>query len=311
MVISRQSLTAWGEAYLFKTASPGQRLLSFILLPLSWLYCLIIRIKKRRRNTYTPPLPVISIGNLTVGGSGKTPVTIELARHYKKSAVILRGYGRKSKGLRVVRSWNAILEDVDTAGDEAMVYARSLTDSLVIVSEDRVEGIEKAKELGAELVFLDDGHSKYFIKKLDVLIRPEPEPALRRCLPSGAYRESYRAYSEADFVLEEKTGIRRATRLIDPQEKMVLVTAIAKPWRLDPFLPEVTGKVYYEDHHFFTRRELESAMQTHGADAILCTQKDAVKMEGFGLPLTVLALDVTLDDALYGAVNAYLGSAPR
>lgn len=311
MVTTRQKLTAWGEAYLFTTSTPGQKLLSFLFLPLSWLYCLIIFLKKRKRNTYTPPLPVISIGNLTVGGSGKTPTTIELARHYAKSAVILRGYGRKSKGLRVVRSWEGILEDVDTAGDEAMVYARALESSLVIVAEDRIAGIEKAKELGAEVVFLDDGHSKYHIKKLDVLIKPDPEPTLRRCLPSGAYREPYSAYSEADFVVDEKTGIRRTTTLLNPSERMVLVTAIAKPWRLDPYLPEVTGKVYYEDHHFFTGEELENALKQSGADTILCTAKDAVKMERFGLPLSILALDVALDDALFGAINAYLGRSPR
>lgn len=311
MVTLSQRLTAWGEAYLFETSTPGQKLLSFLLLPLSWLYCLIIFFKRRQQGTYTPPLPVISIGNLTVGGSGKTPTTIELARHYKKSAVVLRGYGRKSKGLRVVRSWEGILENVETAGDEAMVYANALENSLVIVSEERIAGIEKAKELGAELVFLDDGHSKYHIKKLDVLIKPDPEPATRRCLPSGAYREPYAAYSDADFVLDEKMGIKRTTRLLEPTERMVLVTAIAKPKRLDPFLPDVAGKVYYEDHHFFSREELECALSKHGAESILCTAKDAVKMEGFGLPLTVLALDVTLDDALFGAINTYLGRTPR
>lgn len=311
MVTLRQRLTAWGEAYLFETSTPGQKLLSLFLLPLSWLYCLIIFFKKQKRDTYTPPLPVISIGNLTVGGSGKTPTTIELARHYQKSAVLLRGYGRQSKGLRVVKSWDQILENVETAGDEAMVYAKALPHALVIVSEERIAGIEKAKELGAELVFLDDGHSKYHIKKLDILIKPDPEPETRRCLPSGAYRESYRAYGEADFVLEEKTGIRRSTNVQNPTERMVLVTAIAKPKRLDPFLPDVVGKVYYEDHHFFTKAELEQAMETHHADAILCTVKDAVKMEGFGLPLAVLALEVRLDDALFGAVNAYLGHTPR
>ena len=224
---------------------------------------------------------------------------------------MLRGYGRKSKGLRIVRSWEKILDNVETAGDEAMVYARALEDSLVIVAEDRILGIEKAKELGAEIVFLDDGHSKYHIKKLDVLIKPDPEPATQRCLPCGAYREPYAAYKEADFVLDEKIGITRSTRLINPAERMVLVTAIAKPGRLDPFLPDVVGKVYYEDHHFFTKAELEKALADTGAQSILCTAKDAVKIERFALPLSILALDVTLDDALFGAVNAYLGTIPR
>lgn len=311
MVANRRRLAAWGEEYLFATSRPLQKLLSILLLPLSRLYCLIVRLKKLNRNTYTPPLPVISIGNLTVGGSGKTPVTIELARRYPKSAVVLRGYGRKSKGLRVVRSWDAILETVETAGDEAMVYATALEETLVIVAEKRIAGIEKAAELGARRVFLDDGHSKYPIRKLDILIKPDPEPATRRCLPSGAYREPYASYDEADFVLDEKHAMTRTTRLINPTERMVLVTAIAKPGRLDPFLPDVAGKVYFEDHHFFTREELTRALAEHRADSILCTTKDAVKMEAFGLPLSVLALDVALDEALFSAVDAYIAAPAR
>ena len=129
MVISRQSLVRWGEAYLFKKGSLFQRLLAYLLLPLSGLYCLIIFIKKRKRNTYRPAIPVISIGNLTVGGSGKTPTTIDLAARYEKSAVLLRGYGRESRGLVVVKTWDSVQTDVRTSGDEAMLYARSLPSS--------------------------------------------------------------------------------------------------------------------------------------------------------------------------------------
>jgi len=306
VVINRQTLARWGEAYLFETATPFQKLLSYILLPLTLIYCLIIFYKKRARDTYTPPLPVISIGNLTVGGSGKTPVTIELARRYPKSAVVLRGYGRRSTGLRVVKSWDKLLEDVRNAGDEAMVYAEALAGSLVIVAEDRIEGIEKAREMGAASVFLDDGHSKYRIKKLDILIKPDPEPATRFCLPSGAYREPYSGYETADALINEKSDIVRTTRLVKPSERMLLITAIAKPGRLDRFLPDVVGKVYFEDHHFFTRDELESAMKEYDAESILCTAKDAVKIREFGLPLTVLALDVALAPALLSTVDGYI-----
>jgi len=307
-VVNAPAFTAWVESYLFENATLFQKLLSLLLLPLTLLYCLVIFYKKKSASRYIPPIPVISIGNLTVGGSGKTPVTIELARHYPKSAVVLRGYGRSSKGLRVVKTWNKILEDVTGSGDEAMVYAEALDETLVIVAEDRTEGIEKAYEMGARVVFLDDGHSKYHIQKLDILIRPWPEPKNRFCLPSGAYRESYSAYGGADFVLEEKNGIKRTTSLVDGAERMVLVTAIAKPARLDPFLPEVLGKVIFPDHHFFTKTELESALQTYGADSILCTAKDAVKMRAFGLPLSVLALDVELDPALIRRIDDYLAA---
>lgn len=307
MVTRKTALTQWVESYLFESATLSQKLLSVFLLPLTLLYCLVIWVKKRSKTRYIPPLPVISIGNLTVGGSGKTPVTIELARRHPKSAVVLRGYGRDSKGLLVIRDWEGIREDVLRSGDEAMVYAEALAGSLVIVAEDRIAGIEKAHEMGALCVFLDDGHSKYPIQKLDILIRPFPEPKNRFCLPSGAYRERYSNYAEADYILEEKSGLTRKTRLENPTGAMVLVTAIAKPGRLDPFLPEVKGKVYFEDHHAFTKEELETALAQFGADAILCTAKDAVKIRRFGLPLCLLALEVELEKGLLDCVREYIG----
>lgn len=306
MVNDKNNLTAWVEAYLFEGSSLSQKLLSSLLLPLTLLYCLVIWFKKQTASLYFPPIPVISIGNLTVGGSGKTPVTIELARRHPRSAVVLRGYGRSSKGLLVIKDREKILEDVTKSGDEAMVYAQALPNALVIVAEDRIEGIEKAHEMGAEVVFLDDGHSKYHIHKLDILIRPWPEPKNRFCLPSGAYREPYKSYEKADYILEEKTGLTRKTSLVDPTKRMVLVTAIAKPGRLDPFLPDVVGKVYFKDHHFFTETELKEALERYDADSILCTAKDAVKMQDFGLPLTLLSLQVELEPGLIRRVDEYL-----
>ena len=107
------------------------------------------------------------VGNLSVGGSGKTPLVTALAQKYEESAVILRGYGRHSKGLYVVKDFNNILCDVDVSGDEAMIYAQKLAKSIVIVSEDRKIAILQAKEMGAKIIFLDDAYSKHNVKKLD------------------------------------------------------------------------------------------------------------------------------------------------
>ena len=115
-------------------------------------------------------IDIISIGNLSVGGSGKTPLVTALASRYENVAVVLRGYGRVSSGLYVVKNREKILEDVSVSGDEALIYAHKLQNAIVIVSEDRKEGILKAKEMGVEIVFLDDAYSKHDIKKLDILI---------------------------------------------------------------------------------------------------------------------------------------------
>jgi len=295
----------WIEEYLFELKTPFQKLLSFSLLPLSWIYCFIVWIKKFNKNSYIPTVPVISIGNLTVGGSSKTPTTITLANRYQKSAVILRGYKRKSKAMVLIKDWNKIIQDVTISGDEAQVYAQKLKNSLVIVSKDRVEAIEFAIKKGAKIIFLDDGHSKYHIKKLDILIKPSPEPKNSFCLPSGCFREPLLEYQRADFVLDEK-DIIKTTKLLNPSQNMVFVTAIAKPKRLDPFLPKVVAKYYFKDHHDFSKKDIDNILGKHNFATILCTYKDYVKLQKFNIKLCILDLDVTLPDLVYRKIDEYL-----
>ena len=142
----KQKIILWIEDYLF-FPNYFQKILSYLLLPLSFLYIFIIFIKRVTSSKIDFGIPIISIGNLTVGGSGKTPITIELAKNIKDVCVILRGYGRASKGLFVVSLNGKIKVDVNISGDEAMLLATSLKNATVIVSEDRVLGINKAKEL--------------------------------------------------------------------------------------------------------------------------------------------------------------------
>jgi len=248
-------------------------------------------------------LPVISVGNLTLGGSGKTPLVTVLAQKFEGSAIVLRGYGRQSSGLYVVHDGNKILCDVQTSGDEAMIYASKLSRTIVIVSEIREEGIAKAKALGAQQVFLDDAYSKHQIKKLDLLINVETPNTF--CLPSGAYREQLWHSKEA-IVLDESKDFRRQVHVEDATEKMALVTAIARPERLDQYLPEVCSKTYFEDHHFFTKEELSEVLQKSMATSLLVTYKDLVKMSHFNLPLSLLDLELEIDNALLEKIGTYI-----
>jgi len=90
---------------------------------------------------------IVSVGNLSVGGSGKTPLVTALALKYENVAIILRGYGRNSRGLYVISDGKSILQDVNISGDEAMIYARKVPQAIVIVSEDRKIAIKKAKKM--------------------------------------------------------------------------------------------------------------------------------------------------------------------
>ncbi len=297
----KSSLIHWIEGY-FYAPTPLQKLLSYLLLPLSWLYCLGAFIRYRRAEPQKMGIPIVSIGNLTVGGSGKTPLTSALAGHFHRPAIVLRGYGRQSRGLVVVQHQAQLLCDVVHSGDEAMLYTQMLPHATVIVAEKREEGIQKARELGCEMVFLDDGYGKHAIKKLDLLIEvPTPN---RFCLPSGPYREKLWKGKSA-VIVEDGRSFKRSVEVLNPTSKMVLVTAIARPERLDPFLPEVV-EVYFEDHHFFTEDELDSIIARTGATSLLVTQKDFVKMSSFKLTLSILDLSLELDESLVTLVKDYV-----
>jgi len=264
---------------------------------------LIILFKRARAKEIDFEIPVISIGNLIVGGSGKTPVAIKLASQYEKACVILRGYGRESKGLYVISQDGKILEDVQTSGDEAMLLAKSLPNASVIVSENRVEAIKKAKELGCKIVFLDDGFSKYNIKKFNVILRPKIEPTNIFCLPSGGYREPKGMYFYADIELKEGRDFNRIITIKkDGKEvalvsKVVLLTAISKPKRLLEFLPKDTLMLSFPDHHNFVSEEIDAIKEKYKDFHFVTTGKDLVKLEKFKIKnLYLMDLDIKIDE---------------
>ncbi|NQY93293.1 MAG: tetraacyldisaccharide 4'-kinase, partial [Campylobacteraceae bacterium] len=283
----KQKLVLWVEEYLF-FPTPFQKLISLLLIPLTFIYHLIIMIKRANAKPKDFGLPIISVGNLIVGGSGKTPVVVHLAQNRNKCAVILRGYGRASKGLYVISHEGKILEDINTSGDEAMLLSKQLPSATIIVSENREEGIVKAKKLDCEIVFLDDGFSKYSIRKFDILLRPLKEPTNIMCLPSGGYREPKMMYSTADLVLQEGIDFTRVVSYKQNQKiieklpsKLLLLTAISKANRLLEFLPTDTKMVAFEDHHVFTKIEIDQVLTQYSQYNIITTAKDMVKLEKF------------------------------
>jgi len=291
----------WGERYLFNPTF-FQNLLSLVLLPLSWLYCAIMLIRYKISSEIDFGVDIISIGNLSVGGSGKTPLTTTLASHYKNVAIILRGYGRNSQGMYIVSDGKNILQDVDVSGDEAMIYAQKIPHAIVIVSENRKIAIQQAKRMGVDIIFLDDAYSKHDIKKCDLLI--EVKTKNNRCLPSGAFRERL-WHSKKALVLVDGIDFFRKTTLKDRCDKMSLITAIARPQRLDSFLPKVVSKNYFEDHHNFTKNEVESILQKDKTESALVTYKDYVKLEKFNIKLSLLDLEVEVDEKIYTYIEDY------
>lgn len=261
-------------------------------------------------------VPIISIGNLIVGGSGKTPITIELASKYENVCVILRGYGRASKGLQIVSLEGKILVDVKTSGDEAMLLAGSLPKATIIVCEDRIKAILKAKELGCKIIFLDDGFSKYKIAKFNILIRPKDEPTNIFCLPSGGYREPKGFYAQADIeLLEEKDfkrviSIKKDGKITELPNKTVLITAISKPKRLLEYLPKEIKMVSFPDHYTFTKEDILKIQEEYKDFAIVTTGKDFVKLKQFDIEnLYLMDLKIEISkDVDFSLMKEYINS---
>ncbi|MDD5372100.1 MAG: tetraacyldisaccharide 4'-kinase [Sulfurimonas sp.] len=297
----RKMLVFWVEEY-FYNPSPAQKIISIFLLPLSFIYCFIMYLRFKSKKPQDFGIDIISIGNLSVGGSGKTPLVTALASRYEDAAVVLRGYARESRGLFVVSDGKKILVDVTISGDEAMIYAHKLPHTIVIVSEDRKKGILKAKEMGAKIIFLDDAYSKHDIKKLDILIDVQSKNSF--CLPSGAFRE--RLWREkAAVVVKDGIDFKRVVELKNKSDKMSLVTAIARPQRLDGYLPQVVSKNWFEDHHSFTKDEVLDILKQDKSDSILVTYKDFVKLEQFDLPLSLLDLHVEVNENIFKIIDNY------
>jgi len=277
-----------------------------LLSPLSLLYGLVMYFRRLFVVKKSFGLPIVSIGNLVVGGSGKTPFVIALASRYEKVAVISRGYGRQSKNLVQVSNKGDILCTVEESGDEAMLIAISLPKASVIVSEDRSKAITLAKEQGAELIILDDGFNRVDIEKFEILLEPK-EVRNYFPFPAGAFREFWFMNVYADLVLKEEKDFVRQVTLEDLSSKMLLVTAISNPQRLDPYLPKnVVGKVYLEDHAYFNEEKLKHKMQEYGAETLLVTEKDRVKMRGFKLPLSKMKLKLEIKDEVFSLIDQYI-----
>jgi len=303
----------WIEQYLF-FPTPFQRLVGVLFSPFTVLYCIITAYKRVSKKAIYLGIPVISVGNLLVGGTGKTPVIIALAKEKKNAAIVLRGYRRASKALFVVSQKGTIKESIQISGDEAMLLAHSLPNATVIVSENRTDGVLKARELGCEIVFLDDGYRHHTIEKFDILLRPAQEPTNIFCLPSGGYRDTKMMYAFADLVLKEEKDFTRIVtfkhneKIVEnlPQ-KIVLVTAISKAYRLLEYLPQNIPTVIFEDHHNFIQEDIDKIMTKYPDNSIVTTAKDLVKLEQFKLKnIYLMDLEVQIDTKSTEKINSYI-----
>jgi len=273
--------------------------------------------------------PVISVGNLSVGGSGKTPIVAALARMLlgmgQRPAILSRGYARRraNDGVVVVSDGNRVLEPVESSGDEPQMLARALPGVPVLVCADRyLAGLLAAKQFDTTVMLLDDGFQHLALgRNVDVLVMPASDLD-DAVLPSGRLREPLDSASSADCVLVpgsdddvsrvaatfDRMPVFRVTshfgslRGVDASTpaatRVVAVAGIARPERFFSALREqgveVVREIRFPDHHWYSQGDLDrirSTAQETGADLVVTTEKDAVRVNGAGwvvLPMTAV-----------------------
>ena len=260
--------------------------------------------------------PVISVGNLSVGGSGKTPIVAALARMLldtgQRPAILSRGYARRhaTDGVVVVSDRNRVLEPVENSGDEPQMLARALPGVPVLVCADRhLAGRLAEKQFDATVMLLDDGFQHLALgRNVDVLVMPASDLD-DAVLPSGRLREPLDAASSADCVLVpgSREDASRVAAMFDRMPvfrvtnhfgslqgldasapsgtRVVAVAGIARPERFFTTLREqgfeIVRELRFPDHHWFSSDDLDrirTIAKELSADLVVTTEKDAVRV---------------------------------
>ena len=275
--------------------------LRLLLLPFNVIYALVVYIRNQFYDwgifkSTSFDLPIICVGNLAVGGSGKTPTTeylVKLLSEYKV-AILSRGYGRKTKGFVLADDKST----AETIGDEPLQYYRKFKNVTVAVCEDRVTGIQKLQD-EHEVILLDDAYQHRKVKAgFNVLLFEFAK--IRRfqmLIPAGNLREPFSGIKRAQAVLITKSPLEIADGIkteisnklslnahqdlayahigyqnlkhlysgdeIDfhPNQEVFLLTGIANPEPLKQYLTNKDVNVHsfeYPDHHRFTEKEIEA-----------------------------------------------------
>lgn len=187
-----------------------------LLLPLSLIYWVITEVRNwffeigvLRVTKLT--VPVISVGNISVGGTGKTPFVEVLVKKLqskgRRPAVVSRGYGRKSKGYVLVASKGKTFVDAVQGGDEPLQLAGRLKNTCIVVDEDRVEGARRVlEETDSDCIVLDDGFQhRYLGRDLNIVLLTTNEIRENQwLLPAGNGREKVSSLKRADFIVISK-----------------------------------------------------------------------------------------------------------
>jgi tetraacyldisaccharide 4'-kinase len=217
-------MSGWRSEYVRMTVNGPQSLLGFVifwgLCPLSFLYGLFMRMRDGLYRTglkksYRATVPVVSVGNLATGGTGKTPMIDFLIKYLSgravKCAIVSRGYGgsyRQAFG-RVADADGHLLMTPHECGDEPCLLAMRNPGVPVYVARQRMLGVQAAEKDGAQLLLLDDGFQHLAVKRdLDIVLLDAQCPVGNgRVLPAGMLREPISALQRADLIVMTRSDV--------------------------------------------------------------------------------------------------------
>ena len=273
--------------------------------------------------------PVVSIGNLSVGGSGKTPFVLLLGELLKtrgvKFDILSRGYGRKTQGVLLVDPAGSSHD----FGDEPVLMARRLNVPVIVGESRYAAGVFAEKKFGPQLHLLDDGFQHRALARDFDIVLVTPDDSRDHLLPAGRLREPLTALGRADavvltsgaspdaFPLGQKLvwKARRGILPVNVQAKPVVFCGIARPKNFVAQLRtagiEPVAEAFYRDHHAYAEqdvRDLLNLRQRSEADGFVTTEKDAINLGGYLAaldPLAVVPVKMELADAA-NAVDAML-----
>jgi tetraacyldisaccharide 4'-kinase len=278
--------------------------LSYFFLPITWLYLIIIKIRKYIYcNLLKPkifPVPIIVVGNLTVGGTGKTPLVIWIANFLKahgyKPGVISRGYKGKAKNYPCFITEHS---NVIEAGDEAIIIARR-TNCPVVVDPKRYRAAKMLLEkTNCNVILSDDGLQHYALPRdIEIVVIDGDELFGNKfCFPAGPLREPISRLQSVNFIVQNAgTNVCDAyyamhlkqisfINVLDSSQKKAIfgfsnqkinvVAGIGNPQRffkdLEVLGIEVLAHVF-SDHYWYTKKDFSFI-----SDPVIMTEKDAVK----------------------------------
>lgn len=275
------------------------------------LYSWIITRRNAQFDARTRPIvpitkPVVSIGNISIGGTGKSPAVQLVARILQEQglrpAIVMRGYRRRSRGLVVVHDGSAIMTTVERAGDEAFMHA-SMLSVPVVVSNDKVEAAAYAAgRLPCDAIIVDDGYQHRALHRSCDIVLVNDETIRGTLLPHGRLREPLSELRRASIVICAHDGLRTnvmqhcnpdalivtSSSVIQcdaPKDApVVVVSGIANPERIRVSLEQrgytIATHIAFGDHHRYRTADIWKIRDAAASfkAVVVTTDKDIAKI---------------------------------